>query len=122
MKTQKLAVPQFLYTQVNKREDGTIISHTDTMKGNVSCAIDVFDSMEGAPVDCFVICSREKVGDDFRYGITVSPMHRDCDFVRIGMPASFKPVLIEPIRDRNIGDIIEKLMERAVDKLLALIG
>ena len=121
MKTQTISVPQFLYTQVNKDDDGNIISQKDVMKANLASACDAFDNMPNDPADCFVICSRERVGDDFRYGICVSPMKRDCDFVRCGMQATFPPLLLEPIRNKKIGNLVESMMTKVFDKLLSLL-
>ena len=78
-----LIVPSFRSSELNKKEDGSIMTHKETLKLHIGEAIDTYD---GDLDDCMVLCVAEKIkDDDYRYGLACVST-KEKDILGVSMP------------------------------------
>lgn len=107
-------------TQVNKNDDGTLISQKAVFKNNIASAIDAFDDIRDPPMDCILIAYREKRKDDCNYGIAVMPARSyDVDLISVKLTGFDAPPIIISHKT-NLLNTIENVCKRVLTKLLLL--
>jgi hypothetical protein len=125
MKIDRIGIPTFTFKPFpNEKpypDDCAISSQKEYIKANLVAMIDAFDDCQ-KEADCIVICCRQKIGDEYKYGMATSILNRDADLISVNVGEFNMPyVLVAPRQKKTITSHIEELFGRIFDKLLLLV-
>jgi hypothetical protein len=108
-----LLLPSFLFSQVNKKDDGTLFSMEEVLKTNMSATIEAFDSTVDPDRDVIFLCTREKLVDgDYKLcvaGIPVKQYKTDLINLVLSEFKSFPTIVMDDKKD--IANVVERVLK-----------
>lgn len=110
-------LPTFKLSQVNKRDDGSIIPHLEILSSNMAANVDAMEAAGTPDSDNVIyICIKEKLDDgDYLCAIAAMPLNKDIhDLVDVQL-RKFKKVPHIVISSKpGIVDVIKKVLKNII--------
>ena|ERR1700678_2242422 len=114
MKTRTVYIPPFLHTQVNKKEDGSLLTKKEAIKEQLSEALNEHFDAQGEDADFILICGKEKLDSgDCQYGIaviTINLADDNSNFIKVKMPnfTTLPTVFID--NENGVSEVIDRVL------------
>ena len=110
---ERVIIPNFRLSQVNKASDGYIIPHAEVLRSNMMANIEAFDSHYPIPENALFLCVREKMDDgDYRYGMAAIPVDNyRCDLLEVFLHGFEKFPHIVITFKRDVGNVIRRVLK-----------
>jgi|HubBroStandDraft_5_1064220.scaffolds.fasta_scaffold91595_2 hypothetical protein len=117
VKIRDINLSSFTYSHLNKRDDGTIISHCEVVKSNMAANIEAFHNADYDQSDAIFLCCREKIdnSDDYRYTMcTIPTTGYDAEVTNVRLDSFSRLPTIILYSKSNIADVIKRVLNNLI--------